>query len=979
MLLTCQFQFVKQWITNMNHPLITIITPTLNSAQHIEACILSVAGQSYEHKEHLIIDNLSIDGTLEIAKKYSAIFPHIRVINEQDNGIYEAMNKGIDNCRGEWIYFLGSDDRLFDCNVLMDIVTTAEIEHTEVIYGNVQWGKDGFAYDGEFSFIKIIEKNICHQAIFCRREVFERVGKFNTRYMVLADWAFNMQWFGNNHIKRKYIDRLIAIYNTDGYSSKHTDHLFLEEKDEIIRKYFPEAFVTIFYTQFYKSLTEKENRIQQLQQLLAEQERKIQSHFLKSLTEKENSIRQLQQLLTEQERKMQSMQQISAVQLQKERAAKELQIAERDAIIAARDMQIMKIYSSSSWKLTKPIRKISKSVRKRSRKIRKTLLMASGRYQSINTDCNDANNYHQWIANFDTLDNSKLQQITADIDCMSFLPKISVIMPVYNPPVHILEETIKSVRNQLYPNWELCIADDCSADPEVRSLIEQYQNEDRRIISVFRQGNGHISAASNSAIELATGEYTALLDHDDLLHPLALYWNAKEINNHPDVGLIYSDEDKIDTEGKRSDPYFKSDFNYDLFLCQNMISHLGVYKTNVIRELGGFREGLEGSQDYDLALRVIERLHPSQIRHIPRVLYHWRILEKSTAASIEAKPYARNAAMRAVKEHLDRIEVNATVTVAKDAPVYNRVQYVLPNPLPSVEIIIPTKDQADLLKACIDSVLHKTTYQNYSITVIDNDSQKQETFNLFRQWQENPLVRIIHDPSPFNYSRLNNRAVEASSAEYICLLNNDIEVISPEWLTEMISHAAQPEVGAVGARLWYPNQTLQHGGVIIGLGGVAGHSHKHISHKNAGYFGRACLQQSFSAVTGACMVIQRQLYLDVGGLNQDQLTIAFNDIDFCLKLREKGLRNIWTPYAELYHHESRSRGYEDTRGKRDRFQKECSYMEKKWQHIIRYDPAYNPNLTLDSDDFAMAWPPRTMKQELNELHHPSLPAKKITA
>jgi glycosyltransferase involved in cell wall biosynthesis len=927
----------------MNIPAISIITPTFNSAGHLEECILSVARQSYANKEHLIIDNLSVDGTLDIVRKYSAIYPHIRVISEKDNGIYEAMNKGLDNSRGEWIYFLGSDDRFIDSKVLMDIITTAESDNAEVIYGNVMWGQEGLTYDGEFSFVKLIEKNICHQAIFFRRNVFELTGKFDTRYRVFADWALNMQWFGNEYIKRKYIDRLITVYAIDGYSSKHIDQLFLEEKEQLIKKYFPESFVSIFYAQVYKSFAEKENKIRQLRQAFDEQEKKILSmqplpavHFQKDITSNKHEIAQLEAI-----------------------------IAEQEAKITELDNQLRKLTASSSWRLTKPIRKISRSFRTQSRKMRHSLCTVFGKHrksgQFINTDCIDTTNYNQWIDRFDTLDNSKFEQIMAEIKGMNVLPKISVIMPVYNPTLNILEQTIQSIRNQWYPYWELCIADDCSSNQAVRDLIEQYQKEDDRIISVFRQKNGHISAASNSAIELATGEYIALLDQDDLLHPLALFWNAKEINSNPDVALIYSDEDKIDTEGKRKEPYFKSDFNYDLFLCQNMISHLGVYKTSVIKEIGGFREGLEGSQDYDLALRVIEKLHPVQIRHIPRVLYHWRIHSKSTASSVDAKPYARTAAIRAVKEHLDRKKVNATVTVAKDAPIYNRVQYTLPDPLPSVEIIVPTRDRADLLKTCIESVLEKTTYQNYSITVIDNGSQKPETFDLFKQWAGNPLVSITHDPSPFNYSRLNNRAAEASKADYICLLNNDVEVISHEWLTEMISHAAQPDVGAVGARLWYPNRTLQHGGVIIGLRGVAGHSHKHIPNKNAGYFGRACLQQSFSAVTGACMVIHRQLYLDVGGLNQNQLTVAFNDIDFCLKLREKGLRNIWTPYAELYHHESISRGYEDTREKKARFQKECSYMKKKWDHIIRYDPAYNPNLTLESDDFAMAWPPRTIK------------------
>ena len=614
-----------------------------------------------------------------------------------------------------------------------------------------------------------------------------------------------------------------------------------------------------------------------------------------------------------------------------------------------------KMSNSSSWRMTKPIRKLTNSVRKRGRKLRR-LFSGQSSQSAIDVDPK-GNDYQQWIADFDMLDEKKRQKIQTEIKGMKNPPVISILMPVYNPQSVFLDEAISSVRNQLYPHWELCIADDCSR-PEIRALIKKYAIRDKKIRYVFRAENGHISQASNSALELVSADYTALLDHDDLLTPDALYWIAREIINHPDAALFYSDEDKVNEQGKRCDPYFKCDFNYNLLLSHNMISHLGVYKTGLLRELGGFRKGFEGSQDYDVALRMIEKLESRQIRHIPKVLYHWRIHKNSTASSADTKPYAHNAALTAINEHLQRMKVRATAEPSPEIPGFNRVHYNLPAEPPAVEIIILTRDKPALIKTCIESILERTTYSNYSITIVDNGSREKETLELFSVWEKHPRIAVVRDDTPFNFSKLNNRAVDGSDKEFVCLMNNDIEVISPDWLDEMVAHALQPGVGAVGARLWYPNETLQHGGVILGVGGLAGHAAKHLKRGEFGYFGRPCLQQEFSAVTAACLLVQREHYRSVEGFDETHLTVAFNDVDFCLKLREKGLRNLWTPYAELYHHESASRGNEDTPEKQARFQKELAYMIKRWAKELHHDPAYSPNLTLEKDDFSLAWPPR---------------------
>ncbi|NKC03102.1 glycosyltransferase family 2 protein [Ochrobactrum haematophilum] len=568
----------------------------------------------------------------------------------------------------------------------------------------------------------------------------------------------------------------------------------------------------------------------------------------------------------------------------------------------------------------------------------------------------DRNNYFEWVRLYSSVDETTRKKIRNNIDRMQAKPKISIIMPVYNPNLDWLSEAVESVRSQLYDNWELCIADDCSPNPEVKKELEALQKRDRRISVVFRPENGHISAASNSAIELATGEWLALMDQDDLLPEDALYHVADAITEHPEARLIYSDEDKIDEMGRRFDPYFKSDWNPDLFLSHNMISHLGVYQRDLVHQLGGFRQGFEGSQDYDLAMRVIEKLNDDQILHIPRILYHWRSHAESTAQAGSNKNYALLAGEKTLNDHFQRTNTEAKAELL-DFGMY-RVHYALPKNPPLVSLIVPTRNALSLVKQCIDSILEKTTYPNYEVIIVDNNSDDPETLAYFETFKEHKRVRVLRDERPFNYSALNNNAVEHAKGEYIGLINNDIEVISPEWLSEMMSIALQPRVGAVGARLWYPNDTLQHGGVIVGLGGVAGHSQKGLDRQSRGYFGRAQLIQTLSAVTAACLIVSKNTYNEVGGLNDTHLTVAFNDVDFCLKVRAAGYRNIWTPYAELYHHESATRGLETTPEKKQRFLGEVRYMEQTWATNRWNDPAYSPNLAIDRDDFSLAWPPR---------------------
>lgn len=531
----------------------------------------------------------------------------------------------------------------------------------------------------------------------------------------------------------------------------------------------------------------------------------------------------------------------------------------------------------------------------------------------------------------------------------------SIVVPVYNANLLWLDEAINSVINQSYSNWELCIADDCSTDPQVKVALKAYASNNPKIKVTFREANGHISAASNSAIDLASGDWIVLLDQDDLLHLDALANVADTIERNPSCQMIYSDEDKIDENGNRFNPYFKSDWNLDLFLSHNMFSHLGCYKTSLIKEVGGFRIGFEGAQDYDLALRCIERITHSDIQHIPHVLYHWRVHSASTASGAAAKPYAMIAGERAINDHLGRLNVNAYARLINHG---YRVRYALPNNDPLVSIIIPTHNKSDLLENCITSILDKTNYKNYELIIVDNNSNDASTLQYLKWVTNNPRIKVLKDPGEFNYSRINNKAVQEARGDFIALVNNDIEVISPDWLTEMLSHAARVGVGAVGAKLWYPNSTIQHAGLILGVGGVANSAHHLFARGQQDYFSKSNLLQSVSAVTAACLLVKKEAYLQVGGLDEENLGVAFNDVDFCLRLLEHGYKNIFTPYAELFHHESASRGYDVSKEKQDRLAREDAYMWKRWGAILKNDPAYNPNLSNEKMDFSLAFPPR---------------------
>ena len=553
--------------------------------------------------------------------------------------------------------------------------------------------------------------------------------------------------------------------------------------------------------------------------------------------------------------------------------------------------------------------------------------------------------YEQWYENHKALPEELEKQKN---EKWKRKPLISIVVPVYNTPQVFLRQMIESVQNQSYSEWELCIGNASPENKEMKKILEEYKN-DARIKEVEIPENKGISQNTNRAMEIASGEWIGLLDHDDLLAPNALYEIAKAVNEHPDAEVIYTDEDKVTTDLKEHfQPHLKPDFNLDLLRSNNYICHFFVASRDLIKRVGGFRPEFNGAQDYDLILRCTEQA--KQIVHIPKILYHWRVHKASTADNPASKMYAFDAGKRAIEEHLVRCRTKGTVQHTKDLGFY-RVKYeVCGEPL--VSIIIPNKDQSEALKKCLDSIREKTSYRNYEIIIVENNSEEPETFAFYKKIA-GEKIKIVTWEGEFNYSAINNFGVRHARGDYLLLLNNDVEIINGDWLTEMLSHCQRKEVGIVGAKLYYPDNTIQHAGIIIGIGGVAGSVFVGLPRAFSGYLHKASIQLDLSAVTAACMLVKRSVFEQVGGL-EEKLKVAFNDVDFCLRVREKGYLVVYDPYTELYHYESKTRGAEDTKEKIRRFQTEIEYMRSHWIGLLKKgDPYYNCNLSLTKWDYSL--------------------------
>ena len=944
-------------LNNTDLPLVSVIIRSMDRHTLSEA-LDSVALQTYANIEIVVVNAKGAEHSA--LSDWCGNFP-MRFIDSSENlGRSHAANVGLNSAKGDYLIFLDDDDTFNPEHIAGLINELHQQPNTQVAYSGVR-AEDSeknliclFNYPYEPEKLLITNYIPIHAVLFSRELIEVNNIRFDENLDVFEDWDFWLQL--SRHTTFLHVDQISAIYHAQGDSGvglKAKKDLQQQSREVLFDKW------RLLWTgKEINTITQNAIDIASISD--------DQNHQIQELTQAQalsnDHIHNLNQSLIARDEQITTLNQIILVM----RGSTSWRLTSPIRLVGLQGVRIKIILKAIPYALSMCggyrglVKHVHRTYKDEGLKgIKRRVLFSASPGASppvIDYEQPKQRDYSEWVLRYDTLTDQDRKKIKARIKQFHNSPLISVLMPVYNPPIDMLEEAIRSVQNQLYPNWELCIADDDSTNSNVHKVLKHYADNDARIKVIFRKENGHISAASNSALELVTGDYLALLDNDDLLPEQALFWISDAIVANPNAELIYSDEDKIDQTGKRYDPYFKPDWNPDLFLSHNMICHLGVYRTDLVRKLGGFREGYEGAQDYDLALRCTTQLTAQQIVHIPRVLYHWRSHSGSTAQAGSEKNYALTAGERSLNDHFKRTNVAATVKLLHFG-MY-RASYTLPATPPLVSLVIPTRNGLDLLKQCIDSILTKTTYKNYEILIVDNNSDCPKALAYFASIVKNKRIRVLRDERPFNYSALNNAAIKQAMGEYIALINNDIEVISPEWLTEMLSIAIQPGVGAVGARLLYPNDTLQHGGVITGIGGVAGHSHKHAPRQAYGYFARAQLIQTYSAVTAACLVIKKSIYHELNGLDEANLAIAFNDIDFCLKVREAGYRNVWTPYAELYHHESATRGFEDTPEKQLRFRNEVLYMKKRWGDTLMNDPAYNPNLTLDREDFSFAWPPR---------------------
>lgn len=555
--------------------------------------------------------------------------------------------------------------------------------------------------------------------------------------------------------------------------------------------------------------------------------------------------------------------------------------------------------------------------------------------------------YKKWFAIHKVTQEELDNQKKAKFD---YEPKISIIVPTYNTPVKYLEEMIQSVIDQSYSNWQLCIADGSCGNAKLEKVLEEYHNKDSRIIYKLLDSNKGIAGNTNAALELADGEITGLLDHDDTLEPDALYEVVKAFQDKM-VDAVYTDEDKIlGPDWINVDPNFKTDYNIDLLRSHNYITHFFCVKTELLKEIGGFKAEYDGAQDYDVILRCTEKARKT--RHIAKILYHWRMHDNSTAANPASKAYCHEAGRKAVEDHLKRLGIPGKVELSKLFGG-SRVIYETPgNPL--VSIVIPNKDHIDDLDKCVRSLFNVNTYKNIEVIIVENNSTQKETFEYYDSIQkEYSDVRVLMWKSGFNYSAINNFGVKEAKGDYILLLNNDTEMIAPDSISDMLGYCMRPDVGIVGAKLLYPDGTIQHAGVIIGLGGIAGHAFIGLDANQYGYMSRAYLSSDYSAVTAACLMISKDIYNEVGGLCEEY-AVAFNDVDFCMKVRSKGYLVVYDAFSQWYHYESKSRGYEDTEEKQLRFKGEIETFKSKWQkELDEGDPFYNRNFPLNTESYTL--------------------------
>ncbi|MFM2302983.1 MAG: hypothetical protein RLZZ135_386 [Cyanobacteriota bacterium] len=946
-----------------NSPILSVVIPCFNQGEYLLDAISSVRAYTDSVYEIIIVNDGSTDAmTIDLMQQLEQ--QGYLVLNQENQGVARARNNAIEQAQGRYILALDADNKIRLDYILKGIEILDRHPDVGVVYGKPEWfgeGQRSWHIPEEFDVDKLIIDNYIDACAVFRKSLWQDCGGYDPELLGLEDWDF---WLSavEKGWKFYYIPEILFDYRVR--SGSRLAQSFLSENRGRIVEYICLKHASLYDTHFPKMIRDREEKIGNLLDWVRNLETQHSSLLARSQSELQQthdaldrSQSELQQTLNALESSQSELHQTNDRLVQSECRLQQTSdnLAKSQSQLQQTTLTIQWMETSKFWRLRLAWLKFRDQL--------KTLNFLSNRPATLPAEIasilkhlapaiatNSDESYSRWRSqNVPRL--ADLDKLAETIELLPSKPLISAIVPVFNTPEPFLRAAIESVIAQIYPHWELCIADDCSTQPHIRQVLAEYQARDSRIKVKFRETNGHISNSSNSALELATGDFVALLDHDDLLTPDAFYEVALLLNRHPEADMIYSDEDKIDEQGQLKEPFFKPDWCPDSFLSRMYTCHLGVYRRSLISAINGFRPGFEGSQDYDLVLRVTEKT--KNIFHIPKILYHWRIHSQSVASGSEAKPYAYQAAEKALNEALIRRQELGQVIGVPGYLGHYCIRYALPSH-PRISIIIPTRDLSVDLDKCLASIFTKSTYSNYEVLVIDNNSVEASTAEVLDRWTKTEPTRFRHlaFKQPFNFSKLNNYAVSNTQSELIVFLNNDTEVITPDWLEAMAEQAQRPTIGAVGCLLLYPNETIQHAGIVLGLGGVAGHGNHYASSSNPGYFGQLISISNFSAVTAACLMCRREVFDEVGGFDE-VLSIAFNDVDLCLKMKQAGYHNVYLPHARLYHYESKSRGYENTTEKQLRFKQETAHIRNKWGDSINNDPCYNPHLSRTSSDYSL--------------------------
>lgn len=909
--------------------LVSVVTPCFNDVEHLQETLNSIYQQTYSNIEIIVVNDastqkLSID-FLKKLETYNLIVIHL----DENSGPSVARNRAISRAQGQYILPLDAGDKIALTYIEKGIQVLEKNPKIGIVYCEAEYiGNKSGKWDlPEYSLENMFTGNLIFATAMYRKDDWKRAGGYDEK--MKKGWEDYDFWLSllELEVDVLQIQEVLLSYRIKE-SSRTTQVLGEIGKVALQQQIFNNH--KDFYIKNIGTIFTKINYLNDISDTKIKEVNQ-QNTIIKQkdieLKEKTDQLKEKTDQLKEKESQLHEIMEI----------AQSLRLKNRFKRV------IKSFLGKKIWNVLQYIKRNPNTLKKGLKVLRREgIKVFINKLRNVSKVLHQSNMYQY-------RDLQLNEKIKIELKNFKKKPLISIIMPVYNVDPQWLKLAIQSIKNQWYTHWELCICDDKSTNQETIQYLKNIN--DSKIKIKFLEKNLNISGASNEALGLASGEYIALMDNDDEITPNALFEVVKAINEN-DAKFIYSDEDKIDMKGNYCDPHYKPDFSHEMFMCQNYLSHLGVIEKGLIDKVNGFTIGLEGAQDYDLYLKVLE--HTEKIYHIPKVLYHWRKIPGSTAVAFDEKSYAQNAGKRALQNRLERKNIDAKA-VNTPFPGLYKTNYTIKNS-PLVSIIIPFKDMPELLITCVESIINKSTYTNIEIIGISNNSQERETFDAMKKLESlDSRIKFYEYNIPFNYSQINNYAVDTyAKGTQILLLNNDIEIISANWIEEMLMFSEMEGIGCVGAKLYYPDDTIQHGGVIVGLSGVACHSHKRFERHHPGYFRRLQSIQNLSAVTAACLMVKKSIYVELNGLNENDLAVTFNDVDFCLRTIEKGYRNVFTPYCEAYHHESISRGAEDTPQKIERFNKEINYMQKRHSIILKNgDPYYNINLTLSKEDFSL--------------------------